>query len=107
MHQRTQRHGAVHHAAGDDDVGACVQCSSNRLRAQVGVDAQQLCWHGSAAEHLAHVASPEFIGPGRQVVAFNHSHFEVHAKRLQLLGQCLGARCGVDTAAVGHDLDAA
>ena len=70
--ERPQGGGAVHAAAGDDDVGPRVQSLGDRPSAQVGIRAQHFLGQGFAAEH---VGAALFAQPGQQrrdVVAFDH-----------------------------------
>ena len=82
MHQRAERDGTVHHPARDDDLRACVQCSSNGLGTQVGIHAEQPRRHGLAAEHLAGVLGPQGVHLVDEVVTLDHR--DVHRDPLRL-----------------------
>jgi hypothetical protein len=108
VHQRAQRHGAVHAAAGDDDLRALVQRAlSHRQRAQVGVGRDHLGRQRRAALQLAH-SSPRSAGTSG-ITSSPSTTAMLHATPCSASawrdGVCAGLR--VDAAGVADDADVA
>ena len=103
---RRQRDGAVDHAPRDDDVRTGGQGSGNRLRAQVGVDAEERGRQWGTAAHFMHAGGTQLFHPVRQVVAFDDGDLHRDALLCQLPGQCLAAGARIDAACVGNHANA-
>ncbi|MCY1544390.1 hypothetical protein D9M68_802720 [compost metagenome] len=69
-------HGAVHHPAGDDDIGTLFQGSHYARRAQVGVDRDAHGRQRGAAEHFADACLGQFTELGLKVVAMQYGDLQ-------------------------------
>ena len=105
--QRAQGHGAVDHAAGDDDIGARIQRRRDRERAEVGVGTRQLRGQRLAVEHLAHAARAQFFAAFQQLVTFDGADFQRHAGFVERSANRLRTRCEVHAAGIGDHADLA
>ena len=68
MDQRAQHDGAVHHAAGDDDVGAGIQRLGNGEGAEIGIAGQHIVGERRAGEHVLQAPLTQLLDPADQLV---------------------------------------
>ena len=107
VHQRPQRHGAVHAASGDHDVCPFSQSTGHRHCAQIGIGRQHLRGQGLAAVHVAGVCVAQGGQLRADVVTQNHRNFRVQAHAVGQGLQRIGTSLRVHATSIGHHFDAA
>ncbi len=101
VHQWPKRQRAVDTAAGDDNVRGGIQRRCNRLSTQVGVHTDRLLGNRGAPAHLAHVAVPQLIQPGQQVITADRGDTDIDPGSLRDRAKLSGRRLWVDTPRIG------
>src|SRR5690606_13304480 len=105
MHQRAADHGAVDHAAGDDDVGTLIQRGSDAGRTQVGIERYAHGRHRRATEHFRGAGLGQLASLALQAVAMQYGDFQVDPGLLAGGGHGGGAGSGVDATGVADNAD--
>ena len=106
VHQRPERHRAVHAPAGDDDVSPFGQRTRHGQRAQVGVGAEHALRQGLPAHHVPRSGRAQLGQQRAHVIAQHHGNARLQAQAVGQGAQRIGAALGVDAPGVGHHLDA-
>src|SRR5450830_226437 len=104
MHQRSADHGAVDHAAGDDDIGAQLQGFGNAWRTEVGVGGNAHRRQRRAVEHIGNAR--QLFQSGLQIVAQQDGNFQRNVGLVTGCLQCGGASLGVYAAGIADHADA-
>jgi hypothetical protein len=106
VHQDAEGQGAVDAAAGDDDVGAQIEGSGNRYRAEIGICRGQGAWQRGAGDPLKRALFAQGVQLAHQVVAFDDGDPQRHAQ----LGRCCLQRqfagAWIDAPGIAGDADA-
>jgi len=95
VHQWRQDHGAVRHAAGDDNVRPLFQCTDNARRAQIRVEADHHAGQGSVGVDLGDAGFRELALLRHQVVAQDHPDLQVESLFIHQCLECIPAGNGV------------
>jgi hypothetical protein len=104
VNQRTQRQGAVHHAASQHDVSPTPQRLGDREGAKIGVGGDHGRGPGGAAEHLAMILGRQLGQHAAHVVAGDHRDLGRQAQRSGLGPDHLGRGVRIQAAGVRDDL---